>query len=84
MMDQQEMEDEDADLIEREEPQSMMNDDVEDNAQGLLAAAGLEDSDADDEPVIYCFIGIMTSKNYVVHTLSFVVSVCCIIKWVSS
>ncbi|KAK7281282.1 hypothetical protein RIF29_09115 [Crotalaria pallida] len=43
MVDEQEMEDGDADR----EPQ--MNDDAEENAHDLLAAAGLEDSDADDE-----------------------------------
>ncbi|KAK7328850.1 hypothetical protein VNO77_22976 [Canavalia gladiata] len=49
MMDEQEMEDEEADVNYREDPQTRMNDDAEENAQGLLAAAGLEDSDADDE-----------------------------------
>ncbi|KAG4990743.1 hypothetical protein JHK87_024200 [Glycine soja] len=49
MMDEQEMEDEEADINYREEPQTQMNDDAEENAQGLLAAAGLEDSDADEE-----------------------------------
>ncbi|XP_061352499.1 protein CTR9 homolog isoform X1 [Gastrolobium bilobum] len=49
MMDEQEMEDEDADINDREEPQTLMNDNAEENAQGLLAAAGLEDSDADDD-----------------------------------
>lgn len=54
MMDEQEIEDEDAD-INYGEPKTQMNDDygAEGNAQGLLAAAGLEDSDADDETVIY-------------------------------
>ncbi|TKY72856.1 CTR9-like protein [Spatholobus suberectus] len=49
MMDEQEMEDEEADINYREEPLTLTNDDAEENAQGLLAAAGLEDSDADDE-----------------------------------
>nr|KYP34397.1 RNA polymerase-associated protein CTR9 isogeny [Cajanus cajan] len=49
MMDEQEMEDEEADINYRDEPQTQMNDDAEENAQGLLAAAGLEDSDAEDE-----------------------------------
>ncbi|CAJ1975761.1 unnamed protein product [Sphenostylis stenocarpa] len=49
MMDEQEMEDEEADVNYREEPQTLMNDDGEENAQGLLAAAGLEDSDADED-----------------------------------
>ncbi|KAF7836807.1 protein CTR9-like protein [Senna tora] len=50
MMDEQEIEEEDADTNYRE-PKTQMNDDDggEENAQGLLAAAGLEDSDADDE-----------------------------------
>ncbi|KAI4335229.1 hypothetical protein L6164_013895 [Bauhinia variegata] len=48
MMGEQEVEDEDVDYG---EPKTQMNDDdAEENAQGLLAAAGLEDSDADDEP----------------------------------
>ncbi|KAJ7955971.1 Protein CTR9-like protein [Quillaja saponaria] len=52
MMDEQELDDEDANMNYRE-PTSQMNDedDVEENAQGLLAAAGLEDSDVDDETV---------------------------------
>ncbi|KAG4956925.1 hypothetical protein JHK85_043305 [Glycine max] len=49
LMDEQGMEDEEADINYREEPQTQMNDDAEENAQGLLAAAGLEDSDADEE-----------------------------------
>ncbi|KAL5098317.1 hypothetical protein RYX36_002644 [Vicia faba] len=49
MMDEQEVEDEDADMNSREEPQTQMND-AEENPHGLLAAAGLEDSDAEDEP----------------------------------
>lgn len=61
MMDEQEVEDEDADMNSREEPQTLTND-AEENPHGLLAAAGLEDSDEDDEPVIYCLIGIMTFK----------------------
>ncbi|ESW10664.1 hypothetical protein PHAVU_009G228100 [Phaseolus vulgaris] len=44
MMDEQEMEDEEGDVY-REEPQTH----GEENAHGLLAAAGLEDSDADEE-----------------------------------
>ncbi|KAK7354605.1 hypothetical protein VNO80_20070 [Phaseolus coccineus] len=44
MMDEQEMEDEETDVY-REEPQTH----GEENAQGRLAAAGLEDSDADEE-----------------------------------
>jgi len=48
MMDEQEMEDEEGDVY-REEPQTH----GEENAHGLLAAAGLEDSDADEEMVIY-------------------------------
>lgn len=48
-MDEQEMEDEEADMNYREEPQALMNDDAEENAQDLLAAVGLEDSDADEE-----------------------------------
>ncbi|KAE9604674.1 putative RNA polymerase-associated protein Ctr9 [Lupinus albus] len=46
MVDEQEIADGDADINDRE-PQ--MNDDAEENAQDLLAAAGLEDSDAEDE-----------------------------------
>lgn len=65
MMDEQGMEDEDADINYKEEAQTNVNDDVEENAQGLLAAVGLEDSDVDDETVIYCLIGIMTFKNLV-------------------
>lgn len=63
MMDEQEMEDEEADINYREEPQTQMNDDAEENAQGLLAAAGLEDSDADEETVSYYLIGIMNFEN---------------------
>jgi len=72
MMDEQEMEDEEADVY-REEPQTLMNDDGEENAQGLLAAAGLEDSDADEETVIYYLIGIMTFENIFCfpHTIFF-------------
>lgn len=62
MMDEHEMEDEDADMNYRE-PQTLMNADTEENAQDLLAAAGLEDSDAEDETVIYCLVGIVTSRN---------------------
>ena len=51
-MDEQEVEDEDAENY--REPRTQIDDDAADeNAQGLLAAAGLEDSDADDEAVIY-------------------------------
>lgn len=52
MMDEQEIEDEDADNY--REPKPQLNDDygAEENAQGLLAAAGLEDSD-EDATVIY-------------------------------
>lgn len=64
MMDEQEMED-DADM---NEPQTQMND-VEENPHGLLAAAGLEDSDAEDEPVIYFLMGIMTFKTCYLHTI---------------
>ncbi|KAH1209488.1 Protein CTR9 [Glycine max] len=53
LMDEQGMEDEEADINYREEPQTQMNDDAEENAQGLLAAAGLEDSDADEETLIF-------------------------------
>lgn len=56
MMDEQEMEDEDADVNYREEPQTQMNDDVEENAHGLLAAAGLEDSDAEEETVFIVYL----------------------------
>ncbi|MCI44623.1 RNA polymerase-associated protein CTR9-like, partial [Trifolium medium] len=49
MMDEQEMEDEDANTNYREELQTDTKD-VEENPHGLLALAGLEDSDADDEP----------------------------------
>ncbi|GAU27975.1 hypothetical protein TSUD_373700 [Trifolium subterraneum] len=53
MMDEQEMEDEDANTNYREELETHTKD-VEENPQenphGLLALAGLEDSDADDEP----------------------------------
>lgn len=62
-MDEQEMEDEEADMNYQEEPQALMNDDAEENAQDLLAAVGLEDSDTDDETVIYYLIGIMTFEN---------------------
>jgi predicted NACHT family NTPase len=61
MMDEQEMEDEDANTNYREELQTHTND-VEENPHGL-ALAGLEDSDADDEPVIYCLIGIELLKT---------------------
>ncbi|XP_028786901.1 protein CTR9 homolog isoform X1 [Neltuma alba] len=49
MIDEQENEFEDADINYRE-PDAQINDDdgAEENAQGLLAAAGLEDSDVDD------------------------------------
>ncbi|XLR57743.1 hypothetical protein S83_008415, partial [Arachis hypogaea] len=47
MMNEPEMEDEDVDNY--IEPQTMGNDDAEGNAQDLLAAAGLEDSDAEDD-----------------------------------
>jgi len=67
-MDEQEMEDEDVDMNSREEPQTQMNDD-EENPHGLLALAGLEDSDADDEPVIYCIIGIVTFIICYPHTI---------------
>lgn len=67
MMDEQEVEDEDADMNSREEPQTM-NDDAEENPHGLLAAAGLEDSDAEDEPVTYCLIGILTFKILLLPT----------------
>lgn len=63
LMDEQGMEDEEADINYREEPQTQMNDDAEENAQGLLAAAGLEDSDADEEAVSYYLIGIKTFEN---------------------
>ena len=54
MDDQEEMEDEDANMNYRE-PSNQMNDqedEGEENAQDLLAAAGLEDSDAEDDTVI--------------------------------
>ena len=65
MMNEQEMEDEDADNF--REPETLGNDDAEENAQGLLAAAGLEDSDAEDEMVIYCLIGIMIFENFLLY-----------------
>lgn len=54
MIDEQENEDEDAD-INYGEPDAQMKDDdgADENAQGLLAAAGLEDSDVDDGTVMY-------------------------------
>ncbi|XP_057971236.1 protein CTR9 homolog isoform X2 [Malania oleifera] len=51
MEDQEEMEDDEVNMTYRE-PSNQMNDqdnDAQDNAQDLLAAAGLEDSDADDD-----------------------------------
>lgn len=58
MMDyREEPEDEDARMNYRE-PIGQMNDqddDVEENANDRLAAAGLEDSDVDDEMVIFYF-----------------------------
>ncbi|CBI27821.3 hypothetical protein VitviT2T_016290 [Vitis vinifera] len=51
MDDQDEMEDEDTNMNHRESTNQMNNqdDDGEDDAQDLLAAAGLEDSDAEDD-----------------------------------
>ncbi|MED6194834.1 Protein CTR9 [Stylosanthes scabra] len=46
-MNEPEMEDEDVDNYRA--PQTMENDDAEENPQDLLAAAGLEDSDAEDD-----------------------------------
>ncbi|OWM82448.1 hypothetical protein CDL15_Pgr002022 [Punica granatum] len=57
--DQEYLEDEDANLNYREGPanetQEKDKDDEEENTQDLLAAAGIEDSDADDEVTI-CLI----------------------------
>lgn len=53
MDDPDEMEDEDTNMNHRESTSRMndQDDDGEDDAQDLLAAAGLEDSDADDDMV---------------------------------
>lgn len=57
MDDHEELEDEDANMNYRE-PTNRTNDqddNAEENAQELLAAAGLEDSDAEDDVVRMCF-----------------------------
>lgn len=52
MDDQEDLEDEDANLNYREPTSQNDQDDAEENAHDPLAAAGLEDSDAEDDTVI--------------------------------
>ena len=52
MDDQEDVEDEDANLNYREPTGQNDQDDAEENAHAPLAAAGLEDSDAEDDMVI--------------------------------
>ena len=55
MDDQEEPEDEDANMNYREPTGQMNEQDDEENVQDPLAAAGLEDSDADKEVVNYLY-----------------------------
>lgn len=73
MMDyREEPEDEDASMNYRE-PIGQMNDqddDVEENANDRLAAAGLEDSDVDDEMVIFYFQSYFWTFGYCLPVIS--------------
>ena len=58
---QEELDEPHSDYGEQANPLTTGYDNVEDNAQDLLAAAGLEDSDADDDTVIFFFLGSVFS-----------------------
>lgn len=64
MGDQEDLDDEDANFNHMEPASQNDHDEAEENAQDPLAAAGLEDSDAEDEVVILLFFFLLTCSDF--------------------